>query len=848
MQPNFDLLRRVPLVLGIASALHFANAESAEYSATLQRTSHGVVHVTANDFRGIGFGVGYAYATDNHCLLAHRVAQVNGRLSEQLGADADIETPLGGTRTALESDRYHLGWFDINAIRDGFNAGGEEVRHLAEGYAAGVNRHLSETPHGLNCQVEFSRDLTVDDVYRMWVATTDLPSFELLSSYLPDTHPGNTSALANLSNYATAGLATPDDTPIGSNAWAFGRDATQSGGGLHFYNPHFPWQGINRLYMIHVTVPGRLNVMGAALGGFPIPLAGFTERLAWGLTVSAATRFTIAELKLKAGNPLTYLVDGAEESIVRETISIPVKGEANPRQVPFYRAPTGPVINAPAFFLNWSAAKAYAVQDVNQHNTRMVEQALRVAMANDVNELRDSLETVQGNPWSYITASDVNGDVLFADISAMPDVDAARIESCKVSFLSDALRGAGVFLLNGSKSSCRWHGRMQAAQQPLLIRGDYAANSNNNYELPNLNAPLSGYSPMFGAEGQALGLRASLGLRMIEDRLSGIDGRGVAGFNADLIRQIFHQDRNLGAEILVDGIVDDCRANPVGIWNKAPTDLSAVCNALAAWDLRQTVASRGAHVFNGLIVALDEQNALNNLFETAADFNAPLTTPAGYSANASLRQTVRNALARVSQSLDKLGISPDAAWGEVNKVNLSHGSFGLPGGDGAIGVFDVLTNNLAATNFAGWETSLSGVAPQTLFGTSYMHVVALTAQGPVASGLMPYSQASEAGSPWYLDQVPALSGNAWFSFPFSPEAIAADPNLSTMRLSSGTSLAGEVDGDNDVDQADLNLLLAARNQTAGSNDPRDLDKNGVINVLDSRKLAQLCSRPRCVAN
>lgn len=834
--------------LTMASAAVFHPAHAEPYSATLQRTSHGVVHITANDFKGIGFGVGYAYATDNHCLLAHRVAQVNGRLAEQLGADASIETPLGGTRTALDSDRYHLGWFDINAIRDGFNAGSEDVRHLAEGYAAGVNRHLSETPHGLNCQVEFNRELTVDDVYRMWVATTDLPSFELLSSFLPTTHPGNSQALASLSNYDTTGLAAPNDTPIGSNAWAFGRDATQNGNGLHFYNPHFPWQGINRLYMIHVTVPGRLNVMGAALGGFPIPLAGFSNRIAWGLTVSAASRFTIAELKLKAGNPLTYLVDGVEESIARETLSIPVKGEANPRQVPFYRAQTGPVINAPAFFLNWSTAKAYAVQDVNQHNTRMVEQALRVAMSNDVDELRDGLEAVQGNPWSYITASDVNGEVLFADISAMPDVDAARIESCKVSFLSDALRGAGVFLLNGSKNSCRWQGRMAAAQQPALIRSDYAANSNNNFELPNLNAPLSGYSPMFGAEGQALSLRASLGLRMIEDRLSGHDDLGAGGFSADLTKQLFHQDRNLGAEILVDGIVDDCRANPVGVWNNVQTDLSAVCNALAVWDFRQTVASRGAHVFNGLIVALNEQNAVNNLFQIPADFNAPLTTPNGYSDNAALRQTVRNALARVSQSLESHGISPDAAWGEVNKVNLSQGRFGLPGGDGAIGVFDVLTSD-TASSFTGWETSLSGVSPQSLFGTSYMHVVELTAQGPVASGLMPYSQATEANSPWYFDQIPALSNNAWFNVPFTKAAIAADPELSTIILSSSTALAGDVDGDSDVDQADLNLVLAARNQNAsGSADLRDLDHNGVINALDARKLTLQCSRPRCAVN
>jgi acyl-homoserine-lactone acylase len=56
----------------------------------LRRTSHGVVHVTASDYAGIGYGVGYAYSQDNRCLLAHRIAEVNDRLSKQLGADTPV--------------------------------------------------------------------------------------------------------------------------------------------------------------------------------------------------------------------------------------------------------------------------------------------------------------------------------------------------------------------------------------------------------------------------------------------------------------------------------------------------------------------------------------------------------------------------------------------------------------------------------------------------------------------------------------------------------------------------------------------------------------------------------------
>ncbi|NJA06353.1 exo-alpha-sialidase [Methylococcaceae bacterium WWC4] len=57
---------------------------------------------------------------------------------------------------------------------------------------------------------------------------------------------------------------------------------------------------------------------------------------------------------------------------------------------------------------------------------------------------------------------------------------------------------------------------------------------------------------------------------------------------------------------------------------------------------------------------------------------------------------------------------------------------------------------------------------------------------------------------------------------------------------------GDLDADKDVDKQDLNALLALRNRPArGSEDPADLDRNGVINLLDARRQALLCTRAQC---
>jgi hypothetical protein len=59
-------------------------------------------------------------------------------------------------------------------------------------------------------------------------------------------------------------------------------------------------------------------------------------------------------------------------------------------------------------------------------------------------------------------------------------------------------------------------------------------------------------------------------------------------------------------------------------------------------------------------------------------------------------------------------------------------------------------------------------------------------------------------------------------------------------------LQGDLDGDGDIDQDDLDILLTALNTpSTGPGDPRDLNNDGVINDLDAQILTGLCSRPDC---
>ena len=79
--------------------------------------------------------------------------------------------------------------------------------------------------------------------------------------------------------------------------------------------------------MAQLDVPGRYDVEGGTLMGFPLIGIGFNRHIAWTHTVSTSRRFILYQLHLVPGDPTSYLLDGKPTKMGRITVGVKFGGK-----------------------------------------------------------------------------------------------------------------------------------------------------------------------------------------------------------------------------------------------------------------------------------------------------------------------------------------------------------------------------------------------------------------------------------------------------------------------------------------------------------------------------------------
>ena len=91
--------RPASAAVAAAGQVTVSQGSSTRYQATIMRTAYGVPHITAGNFGSLGYGYGYALASDDLCTMAQAYVTVEGDRSLYFGPYHSAQEP-GAARSA----------------------------------------------------------------------------------------------------------------------------------------------------------------------------------------------------------------------------------------------------------------------------------------------------------------------------------------------------------------------------------------------------------------------------------------------------------------------------------------------------------------------------------------------------------------------------------------------------------------------------------------------------------------------------------------------------------------------------------------------------------------------------
>ena len=319
-------MKRLLIATAVAALVISPAAEAKPLKAKIQRTKYGVPHITAKNIKSLAAGYAYAFAQDNICTIASEYVTVNAERSRYFGPDKTWYFSGNCSHYPNREADFYFQWVKQRHMVEDLvkqkppNGPLPGVRRGVRGYVRGYNQYVRDVgvdhiPDPRCRGEEWVRPIKPIDVYRRFFQLGILASSGAVIEGITGASPVSPALAAAQDDRRDQMLASGEglqrlQPDVGSNAYALGREATDNGRGMVLGNPHFPWDGSERLYQSHLRIPGKFDVAGGSLYGVPLINIGYTRGLAWSHTVATAWRFTPFKLQLAPGDPHSYVVDG----------------------------------------------------------------------------------------------------------------------------------------------------------------------------------------------------------------------------------------------------------------------------------------------------------------------------------------------------------------------------------------------------------------------------------------------------------------------------------------------------------------------------------------------------------
>ncbi len=613
---------------GQASGVGIDLAEQVE----VIRTEYGVPHIYAEDFRALGYALGYLQLEDYGERVPMGMARNRGDLARHVGPDA------------LDSDFENRPRHDIAV--EVYSRLDEDTRAVYEGFAEGVNRYIALHPDEFPEWMRPAFD--GHDVAALYVYT---PSNALLNRWRRRLAQPDAEA---------APEAQAASTVDGSSAWALAPGRTVSDAAILMRNPHLSWDA--GYWEVHAVVPDRLDFYGDFRIGGPLGIiGGFNRNLGFATTNNDVNGTEVYALPVDPARPDAYLMDGRSVPIERRSVTIEYRDGDGYGAETRERATTalGPVVHR-------TDERIYVLRTADDGEFRAGEQFLRLIRAGNLDEWTEAMR-LRAHPGSNFIYADADGNIFYIWNAAIPVRPHAAGEGRPVPV---------------TRMEQVWTELHPLEDLPQLLNpvGGYVRNENDGPWLTNLERPLdpAGYPDYF--EENELRLRSQHSLLLVgnDDRLS----------LEDVVR-LKHSDRVLLADRVKDDLTRAVRAALAGrrIANTDEAPTAAALLLLERWDNRAAADSRGAVLFaewwrtyNGRFRGDEEPFAES---WTAA---APMATPRGLADTDLAVDAFADA---VGTTVERFGAF-DVEWGAVHRVRRGGVDAPVGGCAGAMGCFRVL--------------------------------------------------------------------------------------------------------------------------------------------------------------
>ena len=627
------------------------------------RDSFGVPHIYAKTDAQVAYGLAWAHAEDDFETIQYAYLAGNGLLGHHLGKDgigADFLSSFIGSEELYERK------FDSDISL--------EYLEVLKGYSAGLNSYAKHNPD----EVLSSKLFPVTPKKMMRYG-----QLQLFISSRGDYWVGR--ILNNNLDFDPI-----NQSPIGSNTFAFNSKKTTDGNTYLAINTHQPLDGPVSWYEAHLCSEEGTNILGALFAGSPSILIGVNENLGWAHTVNLPDKTDVFALEMHPEKKLKYRVDNQylDLEVHKAKLTVKVLGIPIGIKKKYYKSIYGPTLKTDQGF--------FSVRTPALFEIRALEQWWKMNKAKTFSEFYDILR-MKAIPGYNIGYADKNDTIFYISNGLIPK-------------RAPGYNWKGV--VKGNTMDNLWNETYDIENLPQVIQPSsgyfYNANHSPFKSTDSLENPLSNnFSKDMGFE-QYDNNRSTRIKQLIDqyDSISYSDFKRIK-YDNQFPKKFNYSFMNIDSLFLIDS-------------DKYP-DLKSIIKEIQLWDRKTDADSYGAGAY-GILYSY-----LRKYYRKLPE---PKIFPKSYLIEG-LKETKKHMIKYFGKTKVMLGEYQKLVRGDKELP-----SFGLP---------DVITA-MSSTNYKDGKV-------RVFSGESYIELVKFTNSGPEIESIISYGSSDKVDSKHYSDQM-----------------------------------------------------------------------------------------------